>query len=86
MDIAISSLVLAIRAMEEAITKYEALAGDESLSDDDLDYYGQYVLDLQKAFGEIGSAYYEMQKAHPTYPTFDAMLAQSAARANMKPE
>lgn len=80
MNIAISSLVLAIRAMEEAIAKYELLAGDASLPDDDLDYYGQYVLDLQKAFGELGGLYDELQKAHPDYPTFDALLAQTAAR------
>jgi hypothetical protein len=78
MNMAISSLVLAIRAMEEAIAKYELLAGDESLSDEDLDYYGQYVLDLQKAFGELGGVYDELQKAHPNYPTFDAMIEKSA--------
>lgn len=78
MDIAISSLVLAIRSMEEAIAKYELLAGDESLSDEDLDYYGQYVLDLQKAFGELGGVYDELQKTHPNYPTFDAMIEKSA--------
>ena len=80
MNIAISSLALAIRAMEETIAKYEALAGDASLSDEDLDYYGQYVLDLQKAFGEVGGLYDELQKDHPDYPTFDMMLAQTAQR------
>ncbi len=76
MELPISTLLLAIRSVESEIKKYELLTQDESASDEELGDYGDYVLELSKAHGELGVAYDEARKPFPQYPSFDERLAR----------
>ncbi len=72
-DISIDSLMMAIKSVQRDIKRHEELAQDTNLSDDDLDYYGQYVLDLTKVYGELGMAYQEAQKQYPECPLLEEL-------------
>ena len=47
---------------------------DENLSDDDTDYYGNYILDLTKALSEVASAYEASRQVDATLLSFDQLL------------
>jgi hypothetical protein len=74
MEISIYALMMAIKSVQRDIVQHEKLASDDSLSDDDLDYYGQQVLDLTKVFGELCMAYETAQKADTTFPTLENLI------------
>lgn len=76
MNLTITTLQLAICSVENEIRKYELMTQDESATDEDIDEYGHYVLDLSRALGELGQAYTEERKAYPEYPSFEEMLAK----------
>ncbi len=76
MNLTITTLQLSICSVQSEIKKYELMTQDESASDEDLDEYGHYVLDLSRALNELGFAYEQERKAYPNYPTFDQMLSK----------
>ncbi len=53
----IHTLQLAIRAMQIALEHYTNLANDETLEADVQDESAYYVMDLQKAIGDLANAY-----------------------------
>ncbi|MBI3230860.1 MAG: hypothetical protein HYZ45_12000 [Burkholderiales bacterium] len=75
-NISLNALMTAIKAVQRDIAYHEKLAADTSLSDDDLDYYGQCVLDLTQVFGELGMTYQDAQKEHPEFPTYDELTKE----------
>ncbi len=67
----IHTLQLAIRAMQIAIERYTNLANDDTLEGDAQDEYGYYVMDLQKALGDLANAYDTLRNADlPQYGNF----------------
>ena len=74
-DISTNTLMLAIKAVQRDIKHYEELAGD-AVDDEDVEYYGQYVLDLTKAMSELGTLYQEARKRHPQCPTLDELVRE----------
>jgi hypothetical protein len=64
------TLQLAVKAVQRDIAHHEK-ASQESASDEDQDYHGQYVLDLMKAFSELSSIYDETRKANPEIPRWE---------------
>lgn len=79
MNLTINTLLLAIRSVESEIKKFELMTQDENASDEDLGEYGDYVLELSQAHGELGVAYDEARKDYPQYPSFDERLARQNA-------
>lgn len=75
MQISLSSLMLAIKAIQRDIARHEEMSNAPDLSDGDADYYGNYVLDLTRALGEVGNAYERSRKTDPDAPTLDELLA-----------
>lgn len=55
--LSLDTLVLCIKAVQRDIAWHEQLAGSEDSSDEDIEYHGQYVLDLSRALSELGSLY-----------------------------
>lgn len=76
MNLTITTLQLAICSVQSEIKKYELMTQDESATDEDLDEFGHYVLDLSRALNELGFAYDQERKAYPEYPSFEKMLAK----------
>lgn len=74
-DISTNTLMLAIKAVQRDIKHYEELAG-EAVDDEDVEYYGQYVLDLSRAMSELGTLYQEALKHHPECPTLDELVRE----------
>jgi hypothetical protein len=54
MNLTIGTLLLAIRSVESEIKKYKIMTQDENASDEELDDYGDYVLELSQAHEELG--------------------------------
>lgn len=77
MHLTINTILLAIRSIESEIKKYEQMTQDENASDEELGDYGDYVLELSQAHGELGLAYDEARKAYPQYPSFEERLASA---------
>jgi hypothetical protein len=75
MDFSMNTLMLAIKAVQRDIARHEALLEDDSLSDADCDEYGELVLDLTKALGELGETYEAERGKHEGLPTFDELIA-----------
>ncbi len=74
MELTITTLMLAVKAMQRDIARNEAMAADEAVSDDDAEYYGQMVLDQMPAFGELRQAYVAAQAVNPEFPPLQALL------------
>lgn len=72
--ISLDTLSLAIHALDRDVARHTALAQDETLSDDDADYYSQYVLDLMKALSELGDLYEQERRNKPDFPSLDDLL------------
>lgn len=75
MDISTNTLMLAIKAVQRDIQHHEKLASD-AVDDGDVEYYGQYVLDLNRAMSELGTLYQEVLKHHPECPTLDELVRE----------
>ncbi len=73
MQFSMNTLMLAIKAMQRDIKRYEEMLQDENLSEADSDYYGQYVLDLTQALSELGGTYQMARKDHPELPNLDEL-------------
>lgn len=76
MNVSLNTLMLAIKAIQRDITRYEELAQREGLSDEDYDYYGQYVLDLTRALSELGDLYRIARESHPECPSLEELTGQ----------
>ncbi len=74
MNVSIFALMMSIKSMQRDIVEQEKLANDETASDEDLDYYGQLVLDLSKVFGELCMAYDIAQKEYPDFPAMEELI------------
>ena len=74
MNISIYALMMAIKSVQRDIAAHEKLANDAELSDEDLDYYGQLVLDLSKVFGELCMVYDAEQKNYPDFPPMEEVI------------
>ncbi|WP_338846650.1 hypothetical protein V8J88_23185 [Massilia sp. W12] len=74
MVLTITTLMLAVKAMQRDIARNEALASDATLDDNDLEYYGQMVMDQLPAFAELRQAYEEEQANNPEFPPLDELL------------
>ena len=77
MDMSINTLMLAIKAIERDIKSHEKIAQGEALSDEDSDYYGQYVLDLTQALSELAGLYQIARGGHPECPTLEELVRPS---------
>lgn len=75
MDISTNTLMLAIKAVQRDIKHHERLAG-EAADEEDVEYYGQYVLDLNRAMSELGTLYQEALKHHPECPSLDELVGE----------
>ena len=80
-NLTITTLQLAICSVQSEIKKYELMTQDERATDEDLDEFGHYVLDLSRAMNELGFSYDQERKAYPDYPSFDEMLAKFKANS-----
>jgi hypothetical protein len=76
MNLTITTLQFSICSVQSEIKKYELMTQEESATDEELDEYGHYVLDLSRALNELGRAYEQERKAYSGYPTFDQMLTK----------
>lgn len=74
MNISLNTLMLAIKAIDHDIKRYEEIANNEMLNDEDADYYGQYVLDLTQGLSELGGLYQTARESHPECPALDELL------------
>ena len=74
MNLSIYALMMAIKSIQRDIAAHEKLANDAELSDEDLDYYGQLVLDLTKVFGELCMVYDVEQKNYPDFPPMAELI------------
>jgi hypothetical protein len=57
MNLTITTLQLAIYSVESEIRKYELVTQDKAATDEDMDEFGHYALDLSRALGELDLAY-----------------------------
>lgn len=83
MNISMNTLMLSIKAVERDLQRCEQLAKSETLSDEEADEYGQYVLDLTQALSELGGVYDVARSRHPKCPTLDELIP-SFAHASAK--
>jgi hypothetical protein len=74
MNLSANTLIVALKAVDHEIKRYEKVLETEALDDDTEDAYGQYVLDLSKALGELGEAYGLARQRHPQLPPVDDLL------------
>lgn len=74
MNISFDTLTLAIKAVLRDIEKHEALSATDD--DEDAEYHGQYVLDLQRALGELGGLYRLARQQCPDSPTLDELVSE----------
>jgi hypothetical protein len=56
------------------IKRHEAKLTTGDLSDEDADYYGQYVLDLTRALSEVASAYEDARQIDARLPAVEKLL------------
>lgn len=70
-ELSLDTLMPCINAVQRDMTRHEQLAGSEDGSDEDIEYHGQYVLDLSRALSELGSLYRDARKGHPGLPEPD---------------
>ena len=69
-----TSLMLAVKSLDIEIKRHEAKLTTGDLSDEDADYYGQYVLDLTRAFSEVASAYEDARQIDARLPAVEKLL------------
>ena len=74
MNLSITTLMFAVKAMQRDIARHEALSADCQLSDEDAEYYGQMVMDQLPAFSELRQAYEQEQIANPEFPLLRDLL------------
>lgn len=74
MNLSMNTLMLAIKAVQRDIKRHEDLLQDGTLTEEDCDYYGQYVLDLTKALSELGGTYQAARREHPELPALDELM------------
>lgn len=74
-DISMNTLMLAIKAVQRDTQHHEKLAV-QAADDEDVKYYGQYVLDLNRAMSELGTLYQEALKHHPECPSLDELVGE----------
>lgn len=74
MNLTITTLQLAICSVQSEIKKYELMTQDEAATDEDLDEFGHYVLDLSRALNELGFAYDQERQSYPDFPTFEMLV------------
>lgn len=72
--LSLDTLILCIKAVQRDIAWHEQLAGSEDSSDEDIEYHGQYVLDLSRALSELGSLYQDALEGHPGLPGLDQLM------------
>jgi NhaP-type Na+/H+ and K+/H+ antiporter len=72
--LSLDTLMLCIKAVQRDIAWHEQLAGSEDASDEDVEYHGQYVLDLSRALSELGSLYQDARAGNPGLPELDQLL------------
>ena len=84
MNMSLNTLMLAIKAIERDIKTQEKLAQDDALSDEDSDYYGQYVLDLTQALSELAGLYQIARVGHPECPTLEELVRPSQVHFSLK--
>ena len=77
MNMSLNTLMLAIKAIERDIESHEKIAQAEALSDEDSDYYGQYVIDLMQALSELAGLYQIARTGHPECPTLEELVRHS---------
>lgn len=75
MQISLNSLMLAIKALQRDIDRHQQMLNAGGLSDEDADYYGQYVQDLTQALGEIGDVYERSRGGHLAAPPLEKLLS-----------
>ncbi len=74
MNLTITTLQLAICSVQSEIKKYELMTQDETATDEDLDEFGHYVLDLSRALNELGLAYDQERQPYPDFPAFELLM------------
>lgn len=81
MQLSGSTLMLALKAVEDVKKRYEEKLGSKDLSDEDEDYYGHYVLDLTKASAELESVYLAARRQDSALPDVNDLLKCSRPQA-----
>jgi hypothetical protein len=82
MTLSIDTVMLAIKAIQRDIESHETLASDQATDAAEVEYHGQYVLDLSKALTELCNSYEAARLAHPQCPSLDELLAPLSQRNN----
>lgn len=72
--LSLDTLMLCIKAVQRDIAWHEQLAGSEDSSDEDIEYHGQYVLDLSRALSELGGLYQDARDGRPELPELDRLI------------
>ena len=75
MNMSLNTLTIAIKATQREEERLRARLKAEKLSEENFDYYQQYLLDLIDAGKELQSLYELRQKREPTLQPIDQLLS-----------
>jgi hypothetical protein len=79
MNISAETLMMALKSVQRDMTRVEKLIRQKDLSEEDIDYYSELLLDLTRASCDLGSAYEEQRSTMPELPPLaDLMNARDA--------
>lgn len=85
MEISLNSMMLALKAIQRDLDRHQALLRDDDLTDDDADYYSQYVLDLTRTLGEFSDLYERSRTDEPLAPSLEQLLRDAEMPTRPQP-
>ena len=74
MQLSIDTIMMAMFSVHRDIKYHEMLNNDESVELSEQVDHGEYVLDLTKAFNELGTVYTELQVNYPELLPINELL------------
>jgi hypothetical protein len=65
MNLSTNTIIVAMQAVDAELKRRRSTAETGRLGDAEAEENSQYILDLTRAFSELGGAYEQARKAHP---------------------
>jgi hypothetical protein len=65
MNLSTNTVIVAMQAVDAEIKRRRSIAAAGGLGDAEAEENSQYILDLTRAFSELGGAYDQARKDHP---------------------
>jgi len=81
MNIAAETLMMALKSIQRDIKRVEKMLSQNKLSEEDIDYYSEFVLDLTRAASDLGAAYETKRANMPELPPLSDFI--NATDANL---